>query len=374
MSGENPSSGSSGTNSPSVGLPSGVPSLASLTAWGDALAPTIMGSSEFQSLSHGTSYRTDPYRSFGYTGGEGISPTERIVFFSADNLSYIEAEVYVPSGVIQSMQWENSSTSTVTYNDESYNYAGYSAQYDSGGSALPVGRVYGNVSVPSSITSPNGANKACCQFAQWIGVANGTGGTALVQGGIAWSGFSQPALQDHNSNNFSLFVEYVPGGSASPGPVTFLSPPSWMNGVMDQNIMLDLYPNGNCGPTGAGDAWFMYWQEGSDYTYQVVHCAKYQSETYGWYVFESPATSSAGSCYDGGYKYGSYYLCQIPKVPTGLSYTGNICDEESGGTCRGINTNSDPVQGYYMEHTTKDMSTSSITGGNSWDENYIAST
>ncbi|MCL5106426.1 MAG: hypothetical protein M1331_03470, partial [Candidatus Marsarchaeota archaeon] len=68
-------------------------------------------------------------------------------------------------------------------------------------------------------------------------------------------------------------------------------------------------------------------------------------------------------CYNGFY--------QIPEVSS-MNFTGNICNNT--GVCRNINSNSDPIQDYYIQHNSQDTSTAPIaSGGNAWIEKWLSS-
>ncbi len=116
------------------------------------------------------------------------------------------------------------------------------------------------------------------------------------------------------------------------------------------------------------------WWRYNGYTQvQSIKCLKPNSMNFGWYIFESPLNNSYCTS---GYHAGGNYYCQIPKFSYGtggLSYnTATICNNPGGG-CRDINSNGDPINGYYIQHNAQDTSTSSISS-NSWTEYWSSST
>lgn len=222
------------------------------------------------------------------------------------------------------------------------------------------GQLMATSKLQAPISAPHyGETQACCQFSQWTGVTEGQT-TSLIQGGIAWSGFHQPKLPASNVGGFSLFVEFVPSSTnRGSGPV-FLSPPSWMNGVLNQIIGVSTQIAANC---AGGDLWYQFWKVGSSQTSQSIKCANTGIEDTAWYIFETPTSST---CNTGGYA----GTCQIPAFSPTLTQTGNICES----TCRNINSNTNPIAAFFISHNSADTATSAIPGnGNSWAESYLSS-
>lgn len=341
-------------------MPQGFIGSANVSVIGETLAPVIEQSLQFKELSGGEAYHVDPTRSFGYTWGVGIPSTERIILYSADNLSYIVAEVYVSNYTIQDIYFVDGTKIQERFQTASANYGGYYAEYCSssllgiclGESALS--EVYGNIQIPSTISRPSSGCKgvACAAFGEWTGVSINSGGTNLTQGGISWAGFNVTP-PSNNNNGFSLFVERLPGAA------TFFTPPSGWT-VQGNTINMTSEPFANC--ANGGDLWYEVWKLGTSSTTQSIGCDSPSGNYYGWYIFEAPAGCSGTGCYSG------YY--QIPQVSS-MGFTGNICNS---ATCRNINSNSDPIQGYYIQHNSQDTSTGTIaSGGNSWTESWLSS-
>jgi hypothetical protein len=353
----------------SKGIPVGFPGDSFVRSFGYSVANTVIQSSRFKVLAAGNTYNIKPYSSFGYTWGKNITPTERIIFYSQNNLSYITAEVNVNTRKIVNISYTNTTNVHIYLTSSLVNQGGYSSKYCSSSfftclSTAPVYGAYGNVQVPSTISKPSGATAACCTFAQWTGVTNTTN-TMLVQGGTLWSGFNLTASPKANSKGFVLFVEYVPSPTNGGSGPTFISPPSWMNGVQGQTINMTTKTTSNCVPSGGGtgDQWSEIWTIGSSSTMQGIQCVGTSTENYGWYVLESPQGCSGNSngCYYG------YY--QLPDFST-VTYTSYICDNSN---CAGIGTNYNPTSGYYIQHNSQDTSTSSISGGTTWTESWLSS-
>jgi hypothetical protein len=355
-------------------LPPGFPSFSTLSSVGNSLVSVITKSVQFRAISHGQEYHIEPYSSFGYSWGPGIPSTERVILFSADGSTSIVSEVSIATKQVQSISLINDTQTRAFYSTQlSYaDYSGYSAQFWQcqyiifSCSTTSILGVYGNIQIPSTISSPTGATAACCQFAEWTGVSSTASGNNLVQGGIAWTGDNQGSLPQSNSEGFSLFTEYVPSGSNTGTGPQFFPPPSWMDGVQGQTILMTTKPDANCSSKGVQSGnvvWVQFWQDGSMSTAQSIQCLSPSTENYGWYIFETPNQSS---CTSGGFR----GYCEIPKFST-ISFTGNICNQ---ATCRNINSNSDPIQGYYIGHNSVDTATSSIpSGGNSWTETWLSS-
>jgi len=329
---------------------------ANLTSMGESLAPSIMQTARFKQLANGVAYNIDKYRSFGYTWGANIPSTERIVLFAPNNASHIVVDIYVSNDTIQDMYYVPKSN--VSYTINSNNWGGYGAQYYS---SNIVSQAYGNVVVPSTISAPSGATHACCEFAEWTGVTFAEGSGNFVQGGIAYAGFNQ-VISNANSNGFALFVE------SPPSAATYISAPSWMNGVKGQTITLYTNSNGNCATGGL--IWLQEWKDGSSSTSQSMGCSG-GNDYYGWYIFESPNGCTGSGCFNftsGGQKYS---LFQLPDFSS-VGFTGNICG--AAFTCRNINSNSDPIYQLDIYHNSQDTSTSTISsGGNSWTESWVSS-
>ncbi len=71
------------------------------------MVQAVESSAQFQELADGLTYHVDQSRSFGYTWGANIAPTERIIFFSPNGSGQIEADVYVGNGTIQYLSFAN---------------------------------------------------------------------------------------------------------------------------------------------------------------------------------------------------------------------------------------------------------------------------
>jgi len=358
--------------------PSGFPGGNAVLSTGNSMVQGIETSAQFENLANGLTYHVDQEKSFGYSWGANIASTERILFYSPNGSGQIEADVYVVNDTIQHLYYANlTGFQEVTFGS-SPNWSGYQAQY-CGGTVLGVctgysklSEAYGNIQVPNHLDdpAPSGDTGGCCAFAEWTGVANSSGGGSyLTQGGIAWAG-DHWSVPDANSNGYSLFTEEVTSSSCgSPCAPSYLSPPSWMSGVSGQDITMETGVNANCGSNG--DGWYQFWTLGSDNTSQSIACLATLSMNYGAYIFEAPASICGSS---GTYNSGGFHFCQIPEFNdsgSALTYTGNICNH--GGTCRGINTNTDAVTGYYIYQGTQDTTTSSISGGTSWTETWDTS-
>lgn len=342
-------------------VPVGFPGVSNIISFGNAVAPVVMESQQFQKVANGVVYHTDQYSSFGYTWGPGINSTERIIFFSPDNSSYIVSDIYVSNKTIQDIYFINRTKVHVSFPGASSNYGGYYSEYCSGtffGTCTgesTLSEVYGNIQIPGTISKPSTgcSTSACAVFGSWTGVSVDGSGANLTQGGISWFGFNVTP-PSNNRNGFSLFVQRLPN---SP---TFITPPSgWI--LSGNTVNMTTEPMANCANTG--DDWYQFWKLGGSSTSQAIGCDSPTNIYYGWYIFESPAGCSGSGCYSG--------LYQIPEVSS-MSFTGNICNNV--GTCRNINSNSDPIQGYYIQHNSQDTSTGTISsGGNSWTESWLSS-
>ncbi len=345
--------------------PAGFPDGLTIKSIGENLIPLIMQSRQFHLLAHGKAYHEKPFSSFGYTYGPTIPTSERVILFSPDESSYIVTEIELPSNQIQSMYFTDASQANFRFSGvQSDHYAGYRVLYctgtffgvcDSTGTNIAV---EGTLQVPSYQNTPNGANSACCVFGEWTGASNDQyASSALVQGGMAWSGINLAQLPNALSNGYVLWTEYLPN------PPVYYTPPSWMNGVQGQTINLSTQPYDSCSP---GNLWYaQLWNLGSNWSTQFVKCDSVV-EQYAWYVFESPPSPS---CSSGGYN----GYCQIPAIPN-LGYTGQICLTNGMQSCRNINSYSNPIQGYYIVHTQVDLGNGDIPGGGAaWTMDYRSS-
>ena len=200
---------------------------------------------------------------------------------------------------------------------------------------------------------------ACCALFQWVGMANASGGTSyLIQGGTDFFCCHLTIPSEANSNNMSLFYEFVQCSTCS-STATFVAPPSWMNGVVGDTIDMQVYPNSSC--AGGGNYYYMFWTYGSNTMSQSIKCEKDQP-TFGEFIAEAPLDTQCSSQGYNGY-------CQLPAFSfsgSALSYTGMFCPTSS--TCRNINSNADPLTGYYIDQNGYiDTTTSGISsGGNSF--------
>jgi hypothetical protein len=367
------SSSSTSVGTPRQSSPPGYPGDAVVQSLGNSFVSLIENSAQFIALSNDVTFHVEPYSSFGYTWGSGIAPTVRVILYSPDSSAYIVSEVFQQNSTIEKMYFVNETTIGDVLSNPTDNYGGYSSQYCKGniGSWCDSGyagvfEAYGNIQVPNDgAVPPSGEDSSCCKFAEWTGVTNSSSGAWLTQGGVFWSGFHQFAPSNSNSNNVTMvtevFKDYTGQGA------NFISPPSWMTGF-GQTITMETDVSGNCGTNG--DEWTQYWVIGSDNTSQNLTCLTVASMTYGWYIFESVENDLTCT---GGYQ-DIYYYCQIPKFSYNgnpVSFTGNIC---SNTNCEGINSNAgNNVVGYYIDQTTQDTSTSSISSGNAWTEGWVSS-
>ncbi len=89
------------------------PSFSNLSSTGNALAVTIMKTAEFTHLSGGLPYHIEPYSSFGYTTGQGIDPSERVILFAPGDSAYIVTNVDLVTKQIQNMEFFNDSTISI---------------------------------------------------------------------------------------------------------------------------------------------------------------------------------------------------------------------------------------------------------------------
>jgi hypothetical protein len=345
-------------------LPAGMPTPATITNMGSSLAPIIMQSSQFKALAKGIPYHINQYSSFGYTWGPNFSSTERIIFFSLDNNSYIVTDIYTSNDIVQDIYFVNATKLNIYASSaNSDNWGGYQAQYCSGTFLgictwiSSVGKTYGNIQIPSSMSAPSGASSSCCAVAEWTGVASNENGTKnLTQGGII-AKFDN--LKYWNwSTPWAFFTEYFP----TQNTIHVIKPPSWFTGL-GQTVNMTIEPLANC-PNGTND-WYEVWSSGGSSTSQGIGCRSTSSMIWSEYELESP-----GSCSGTGGNYNGY--CQLPQFSS-VEFTGNICPATSG-TCRNINSNSNPIFSQYIEHNNQDTSTSSISsGGNSWTEGWLSS-
>lgn len=373
-------------------MPAGFLGVSRLIEIGNGVVPKIMQTTQFNTLAKGIAYHTNQY-SFGYEWGPNIS-TEIIMLYSPNNSTTIQTYVDTYTGKIESMSITNASDpfanssmkmggtfgfgsfqgSNISRNtanqgfttaNSSSNFGGYSSQYCTNsllgycyGGASILSQVYGNIQIPGTLTKPNGATASCCQIAEWTGLSSGILGQ-LIQGGVAWSGFNMPKFKYALSNGFVLFTQYT--GISN---ITFITPPSWMNGIQGQTIKMSTAPSANC--VGGGDLWYETWQVGSyGISIPIAGSCSSPLPNYGWYIFEAPTF-----CNNLGGNYGG--ACQLPSFST-VAFTGNICN--STGSCRNINSNGDPIPyQYYIQHYSIDTATSSIpSGGNSWSESWLSS-
>ena len=323
---------------------------------GENLIPLIMRSTQFRSLAQGMAYHEKPYSSFGFTSGPDIPTTERVILFSPDESSYIITEVEVPSNQIQTMYFVNSSQVNFRFANHSDLFAGWRVLFCTGtwfGSCVSTGTAVIAIDsqvVPSSETLPAGANSACCAFGEWDGASNDDSFSyGAVQGGVAWSGMNLPQFQNALSDGYVMWTEYLP---AQP---MYIAPPSWMGNMYGLTINLTMEPYDSCSP---GNLWYaQVWNVGNNYSTQFIKCDNVV-EQYAWYVFESPPSAS---CQNGGY----YNYCQIPSFPT-IGINGQICLANGQQNCRNINSYSDPIQGYYIQHHSVDATVSDIPGGSGY--------
>jgi hypothetical protein len=142
-----------------------------------------------------------------------------------------------------------------------------------------------------------------------------------------------------------------------------------MNGVTGDDLSLKTTPNANCG-TGY-DEWYEFWTYSSSSTSQSIACLHPMTMNWAEFILEAPP----GYCGTSGtYSSGGNYYCQLPEFNesgSALGFTGNLCN--NGGTCRGLDTNTDNVVGYYIYQGTQDTTTSAISGGTSWTETWDSS-
>lgn len=339
--------------------------ITNLSDMGTVLAPEIMQTARFKELANGNVYHINPYSSFGYTWGPGMPSSERIIFFAPNNASYIIVDLYVSNSTIHDMYY--TSRSNVSFGSSvSNNWGGYGAKYCNSGSPCnsnsSLTQVYGNVTVPSTLTGPLSATHACCVFGEWTGITGGPGSGNFVQGGIVWGGYNQTsAVKNANTNGFALFVQQPPNSA------TFILPPSWMNGVQGQTIALSTLANGNCATGGL--LWVQEWKEGSSSTSQYMGCSG-GNDYYGWYIFESPAGCNGSGCYNFTDNGKTVSVFQLPEF-SGSAFTGYLCG--SSFSCRPINSNNDPVGQFFLYHRSEDVVPSTISGANSWIDAWISS-
>ena len=91
----------------STGHSPGFPGGDEVVGLGNSMVQEVESSAQFQELSGGLTYHVEQGRSFGYTWGVNIAPTERILFFSPNGSGEIEADVYVANGTIQQLSFAN---------------------------------------------------------------------------------------------------------------------------------------------------------------------------------------------------------------------------------------------------------------------------
>ncbi len=362
-------------------LPAGMPTPTNLTKMGDTLVPFIMQTARFKKLSNGAQYHVNPYSSFGYTWGPGIKSTESITLFSPDNSSYIVTDIYVSNntGTSNAAIYSGSLVSNKTIKDmyfvnatkinvsasivHSDNWGGYQEQYCSGSffgvctGTSSIGKVYGNIQIPSTIAAPSGATSSCCLLGEWTGVASSANGTLnLTQGGI-FVKFDNLGYWNW-STPWAFFTEYFPTQTHA----IIYQPPSWFTGS-GQTVNMTTEPLANC-PNGTNN-WYEIWSSGGSSTSKGIGCRSTSSITWAESELESP-----GGCSGRNGNYNGF--CQLPQF-SNVGFTGNICPAISG-TCRNINSNYDPIIGQYIQHNSQDTSTSSISsGGNSWTESWLSS-
>ena len=355
--------------------PQGFIGAAKVNAIGEALIPMIQGTSQFEQLSKGTTYKVTS-QSFGYSWGPK-GTHERVILFSPDNTSYIVAEVALPEQLSNVSDNFSTALSTdisksqiqnmylvmnnhISFGTSSGAYGGYGANFGLFGSTLS--EAYGNIQVPSKISKPSTgcSDNACAVFGEWTGVSIGSGGANLTQGGVAWFGFNVTP-PSNSVKGWSLFVERIP--SSGSGTAVLFKPPS---GFVPQGntIAMKTEPIANC--LNGGDQWWQYWTIGSTGTSQEIGCDP-NNLAQGWFIFESPGPCSGRGCFDSS-QFG--YVYQIPEFSS-VSFTGNICNNV--GTCSNINSDTNGV--YYIQHNSQDTSTSSISGGSSgsWTESWLSS-
>ncbi len=344
-------------------LPAGMPTPATIINIGSSLAPRVMQLSQFKTLAKGVAYHINSYASFGYTWGPNVTSIERIIFFSPDNNSYIVTDIYTSNDVVQDIYFINATKLGISASVYSDNWGGYQAQYCSGTflgictGVSSVGKAYGNIQISSSISAPSGATSSCCLIGEWTGVASSENGTKnLTQGGI-FVKFDNLGYWSWGTP-WAFFTEYFPTQTTA----HVIQPPSWFTGL-GQTVSMTTEPLANC-PNGT-DNWYEVWSSGGSSTSQGIGCRSTSSITWSEYELESPAgCSGRGGNYNG--------FCQLPQFSS-VGFTGNICPATSG-TCRNINSNSNPILSQYIQHNNQDTSTSSISsGGNSWTESWLSS-
>ena len=348
-------------DSAATALPLGLPNYTSLVTRGEFLVSIVQSSQQYKSLSQANTFYVDPHASFGFSAGPVKQDDyEIITLFSPNHETYIQAEVNNTTNAIIDMSFTNL-TSTAREFSSSSNWSGYSAP-DCANSLFgycfnfyTVVEAYGDIQAPNSLSAPK-TEQACCSFAEWTGAGNDDGGTGMVQGGYAWAGFQLRALPHANSNGYALWVEDIYDSY----PPTYISPPSWMNGVSGETVTLETGALSACKPTSS--EWFEIWQLGSSSMEQVIACVPYNAYTWGYYMLESPALPQCSATGWNG-------LCQLPEFNT-VSFTGNVCGLTSG--CEYINSNNNAgLVGWYIVHNTQDTTTGGIpSNGNQWYESW----
>ena len=227
--------GHAGTQSSSSSTPAGFPGGAQIISQGNSLVAMVEDSAQFQSLANGIQYHVNPYSSFGYSSGPSAVSTEVVVLFSPNNDSYIEAEVNLQTNQITNMYFTNSTQTDYRFTSSPY-WSGYDGQYCSGNflgictGHSPLFESYGNVQVANSYSEHSAIGSletsACCALGQWVGMANASGGTSyLVQGGTAFICCHLTIPSQSNSDNLSLWTEFVQCSTCS-SSATFLAPPT----------------------------------------------------------------------------------------------------------------------------------------------------
>lgn len=316
------------TQSSRPSAPPGFPGDSVVSSVGESLVSPIMQSAQFKALSLGVSYHVKSDSSFGYSWGPNIHSTETVTLFAPDNSSSVVTVVDLVTNQIQTMYFVNDTraeSATIEPVGYSVDYGGYGVLAYNGIQVLPVEGAEGSIEIPASITAPPaGETHACCQFVQWTGTTETQSGYQLTQGGVWWTGFNQPIKSTANSYGFSLFVEYVPSPSNPGSGPQFYTPPSWMGNVQGETIFMETEPPSTCS-NGSGDLWYQFWNYGSNWMSQQIECIPHSSQSWGWFVFESPFDDV--NCANGGYYAAGHYFCQIPEfaqpqdgVPNSVEY------------------------------------------------------
>jgi hypothetical protein len=368
-------------------FPQGYPGTKNIVSWGEVVVPIITASDQFKAISHGLTYHTDPYSSFGYSWGPSSGPTETVVLYSTISGVYIVAEIDPVTQVIGTMYFENDSkTGYIMDNgNPSANWGGYWSEYCNNVFFGCYGVDYLSGAYArayiAQTTSPTGQTLACCALSEWSGVSTSPDGSGLTQGGVLWAGYNLPPPAGANGNGWILFTEILPAGP------TYFTPPSWLPLPTpgDYTLTMETLISGTCSNPpggGTGDLWVQLWWYNGNALTQTLGCENNPWYHYGDFILESPVTKGAGSaCSNGGYPVTGGYACQLPHFyvfsnpqnDAFVDFFASIC-AHSNGNCRNINSNYDPLQAEYIVHRSTDTSTGPIPGnGGSWQESWLSS-